>query len=373
MPDRRPRLTLQTADAKPSPPTRGLSLSAGGRALSRRGMLASALGLAATPTMARQIVALKQAPVPVGTCVQALHLDDPELVRLILRQVGQLTAEWQMNMEYIIRPDGGFQFEAPDRIAAFAQANGLRLFGHTLVWYDQVHPAFQALDESRISFGDAYRNYILAVTGRYRGRMSGWNVVNEAVAEDGNGLRSSLWSQRLGETEHMALAFRTAREGDPDARLFINDYNLEYLPTKRATFLRLAERLLASGAPVTGLGAQMHLAADIPRAKIFEMMSDLAGLGLPIHVSELDVSLVRAEDKRVGPDDLRRRQAEVYAAVAEAFARLPARQQFAFTFWGLRDKDSWLVAENAADMPAPFDNLGQAKPGTVRLGQILSA
>jgi endo-1,4-beta-xylanase len=336
-------------------------------------LLASRIGLAASPAMARETVALKHGSVPVGTCVQALHLDDPELVRLLLRQVGQLTAEWQMNMEYIIRPDGSFQFEAPDRIAAFAQANGLRLFGHTLVWYDQVHPAFQALDESRISFGDAYRNYILAVTGRYRGRMSGWNVVNEAVAEDGNGLRSSLWSQRLGETEHMALAFRTAREGDPNARLFINDYNLEYLPAKRATFLRLAERLLASGAPVTGLGAQMHLAADIPRAKIFEMMSDLAGLGLPIHVSELDVSLVRAEDNRLGPDELRRRQAQVYAAVAEAFARLPSRQQFAFTFWGLRDKDSWLVAENSADTPAPFDNLGRAKPGTVRLDQILSA
>jgi endo-1,4-beta-xylanase len=307
---------------------------------------------------------------PVGTCVQALHLDDPVLTDLLRRQVSQLTAEWQMNMEYVIGPDGSFKFEAPDRIAAFAETNGMALFGHTLVWYDQVHPAFGTLDERRISFADAYRNYILAVVGRYRGRITGWNVVNEPVAEDGVGLRESLWSRRLGLDGHMTIAFQAARQADPSAELFINDYNLEYLPAKRATYLRLAERLLASGAPLTGLGTQMHLAADIPRGQITAMMRDLASLGLPIHVSELDVSLVRAEDKSLSPETLRRRQVETYAEVAEAFMALPQRQRFAFTFWGLRDKDSWLKAENAADSPAPFDDAGRSRPAATRLMQV---
>lgn len=341
--------------------------------VNRRGALAFAAALTATPAWSQERVSLKQAPIPIGACIQALHLDDQALVDLLRRQVSQLTAEWQMNMEYVIGPDGSFRFDAPDRIAAFAQANNMRLFGHTLVWYAQVHQAFETLDESRIGFGDAYRNYILAVAGRYRGRMSGWNVVNEPVAEMGDGLRESLWSRRLGQLEHMSLAFRTAREADPTAELFLNDYNLEYFPAKRATFLKLAESLLASGAPLTGLGTQMHLAADVPRASIFEMMQDLASLGLPIHVSELDVSLVRAENKALTRQELRQRQSAVYAEVAEAFARLPPNQRFAFTFWGLRDQDSWLKKEDATDTPAPFDDLGRAKSGAVAIAKIFGA
>jgi endo-1,4-beta-xylanase len=267
-----------------------------------------------------------------------------------------------MKMEYIVQPDGSFRFDAPDRIAAFARAHGMGLLGHTLIWYAQAPPAFERLDESRIAFADAYRNYILAVAGRYRGQVVGWDVVNEAVAEDGDGWRDSLWSRRLGDFEHIALAYRTAREADPHATLLLNDYNLEYIPRKRATFLKLAERLLASGAPLTGLGTQMHVAADIAPGQITAMIRDLAGLGLPIHVSELDVSLTRAENKLLSRAELQRRQTAVYAEAAEAFMALPERQRFAFTLWGLRDKDSWLKTENAGDAPAPFDDAGGPRP-----------
>jgi len=313
------------------------------------------------------------APFRVGTCLQALHLDDPALAALLVREVSQLTPEWEMKMEYIVQPDGSFRFDAPDRIAAFARANGMGLLGHTLIWYAQVPEAFQRLDESRIGFADAYRNYILAVAGRYRGQVVGWDVVNEAVAEDGNGWRRSLWAERLGDFEHIALAYRTAREADPQATLLLNDYNLEYYPRKRATFLKLAERLLASGAPVTGLGTQMHVAADIAPGEITRMIRELASLGLPIHVSELDVSLTRAENKFLSRAELERRQAAVYAETAEAFMALPERQRFAFTLWGLRDKDSWLKKENAADAPAPFDGAGRPKAGAAALAGAFRA
>ena len=248
-----------------------VALRSTGEEISRRAVLASggALALSACgPTGAKSQPAdlppLKAvAPFRVGTCVQALHLADPALASLIAREVNQLTPEWEMKMEYIVQPDGSFRFDAPDRIAAFARAHGMGLLGHTLVWYAQAPPAFEQLDESRISFIDAYRNYILAVAGHYRGQVVGWDVVNEAVAEDGHGWRDSLWARKLGDFEHIALAYRTAREADPQAPLLLNDYNLEYMPQKRATFLKLAERLLASGAPLTGLGTQMHVAADI--------------------------------------------------------------------------------------------------------------
>ncbi len=346
-----------------------------GGGLSRRAIITSALALSACgpknaqgQSVPADLPPLKTvAPFRVGTCVQAMHLADPAMAALLAREVNQLTPEWEMKMEYIVQPDGSFRFDAPDRIAAFARAHGMGLLGHTLIWYAQAPPAFEQLDESRISFVDAYRNYILAVAGRYRGQVVGWDVVNEAVAEDGHGWRDSLWARKLGDFEHIALAYRTAREADPQAPLLLNDYNLEYNPTKRATFLKLAERLLASGAPLTGLGTQMHVAADIAPGQIREMMRDLASLGLPVHVSELDVSLTRAENKLLGRAELSRRQTAVYAEAAEAFMSLPQRQRFAFTLWGLRDRDSWLKKENGADAPAPFDDAGRPKAGAAAL------
>jgi len=335
--------------------------------MSRRAVIGSALALAACDRPARSAapVSLRPlktlAPFPVGTAVQAAHLADPALAGLIAANASQLTAEWEMKMEYIVADDGSFRFDAPDRIAAFARDHGLNLFGHTLVWYAQAPRAFAALDTRRVAFAEAYRNYILAVVGRYRGQAVGWDVVNEAVAEDGEGWRDSLWAQRLGAFEHMRLAFAHAREADPGAVLFLNDYNLEYLPKKRATFLKLAERLLAAGAPLGGLGTQTHVAADLEPGVLKTTLADLGSLGLPVHVSEFDVSLARAKGLRRRAD-LAQDQARVYAEAAEAFMALPAAERFAFSFWGLRDGESWLKREDAADTPAPFDDAGRAKP-----------
>lgn len=336
--------------------------------ISRRALVGSALALAAcerrTAAQAApaDLPSLKSvAPFPVGTCVQAGQLDDPEFAVLVAGEVSQLTAEWEMKMEYIVQDDGSFRFEAPDRIAAFARTHGLRFFGHTLVWYAQSPPAFERLDEGRIAFDGAYRNYIHAVVGRYAGQAVGWDVVNEAVAEDGEGWRDSLWARRLGALEHMTLAFRHAREADPDAVLFLNDYNLENLPRKRATFLKLAEALLKAGAPLGGLGTQTHVAADLAPGALKAAITELASLGLPIHLSEMDVSLSRAKGLIRDPARLAKGQARVFAEAAEAFSDLPAEQRFAFTHWGLRDRDSWLKREDVRDAPLLFDDGGRAK------------
>ena len=301
------------------------------------------------------------APFPVGTCVQALQLDDPDLSALIATQVSQLTAEWEMKMEYIVRDDGSLRFDAPDRIAAFARAHGMRFFGHTLIWYAQEPPAFKNLG-GRAAFEAAYRSYIAAVVSRYRGQAAGWDVVNEAVAEDGEGWRDCLWSRRLGPLEHMVLAFQHAREADPDAVLFLNDYNLENIPKKRATFLKLAEALLRAGAPLGGLGTQTHVAADLAPGELTTTIKDLASLGLPVHLSEMDVSLSRAKGLLRGAAQLEAGQGRVYAEAADAFSGLPAHQRFAFTHWGLRDADSWLKREDARDRPLLFDDAGRPKP-----------
>lgn len=313
-------------------------------------------------------VPLKAAcPAPAGCAVTAERLGDPDDAALIARQFSQLTPEWQLKMEYVLAEPGRLRFDAPDAIAAFARAQGLRFFGHNLVWYAQSPEAFERLDGQRPAFEAALRDYIAAVVGRYRGQAVGWDVVNEPVTDDGDGLRENLWSRNLGRLDHMRIAFEAARAADPGAVLLINDYNLESNPRKRATFLRLVEDLLRAGAPVGGIGTQTHIAADLDPAVIGTAFADLAGLGLPIHVSELDISLNRGRSLFASQAELEARQQQLGEAVGEAFAALPTRQRFALTVWGLKDDQSWLRGpkENPAppwDAPLMFDEAGRAKP-----------
>ena len=349
--------------------------------LTRRSAIASAFAVsacgreAASQPPGRPIVAtpLKSiAATPVGACVQHAQIDDPVYAELFTRNYSQLTPEWEMKMEYILQNDGSFRFDRPDAIAAFARRNGIRLYGTTLVWYSQEMPAFLKLDGQGKRFADAYRNYILAVAGRYRGQAAGWDVVNEPVADDGVDLRQSLWTRNLGVDEHMILAFHHAKEADPDAVLFINDFNLEHTPKKRATFLRTVERLLKAGAPIGGIGTQSHLDIDETRPGLCRAaLRDLASLGLPIHVSELDVSLGARPDFSHLPD-LLRRQADLTRELAGAYMDLPRDQRFAFTVWGLRDSDSWLHARRSTEQPLPFDGAGRPKPMFQALAETLS-
>ena len=345
----------------------GRQLPQGGSDWSRRAVLGSALALAACGKQANSqpagpVPPLKSlTPFPIGTCVQAGQLTDPALAPLISEHFSQLTPEWEMKMEYTVLEDGSFRFDRPDAIAAFARAHGQRLFGHALVWYAQEPPAFQRLDESRVSFAQAYESYITAAVGRYRGQASGWDVVNEPIRDDGSGLRDHLWSRRLGEIDHMVRAFHVAHAADPDVPLFVNDYNLESNPAKLDQYQRLIDRLLRAGAPLTGIGCQTHCDASLPAGALARTIGALARFGLKLHVSEMDVSLVRAGGLFTSRAEKEAAQARLYAEAMTAFAALPERQQFAFTVWGVRDPDSWLARENGSDTPLLFDGQGRAK------------
>ena len=343
--------------------------------VTRRAAVASALAVAAcgreAKSQAVDVPSLKAiAPFPIGCSVMTGQLGDPDFTTLLRTHISQLTPEWEMKMEYILQPDGAFRFDAPDAIAAFARANGMRVFGHTLIWYAQDSAAFQRVAADKAAFAAAYRNYILAVAGRYRGVARGWDVVNEPVAEDGAGLRDSLWSRTLGDLDHMVRAFDHAAEADPEAVLFLNDYNLESLPKKRAQFLRLVDQLLSRGCKIGGLGTQTHIDIDLAPGAVAATLKDLARFGLPVHLSELDISTnMKKVDLRPVGDRLRL-QARQASEAGEAFMALPERQRFAFTLWGLRDKDSWLrgsAGTGPADRPAMFDDEGRAKPALASL------
>ena len=341
--------------------------------ISRRTLIGAGLALAACEGPARSqttpqpLTALKAAAAfPVGSSLSTEQIASPGLPALFVRNFDQVTPEWEMKMERVLRPDGTFDFSAADAIAAFAQANGLRLHGHTLVWYAQDEPpAFRRIDGGGAAFANAYRNYILAVAGRYRGKVVGWDVVNEAVAESGDGYRDCLWRKNLG-MDYVARAFRHAREADPTATLFLNDYNLETMPNKRASFMKLADQLQKAGAPLGGIGCQTHLSVEVRPGAVKTAIADLARLGLPIHISELDVS-TRVGRLALGAGvDRLQQQARLVGEVGEAFAALPAKQRYAVTTWGVRDRDSWLSRParggHADDRPLLFDDAGLPKP-----------
>lgn len=313
------------------------------------------------------------AAVPVGCCVSTARLRDTAYRDLLARQFSQITPEWEMKVGYIARDDGSFRFDAPDALVAFAAEHRMRVHGTTLTWYKHTPPAFQRLDGDRPAFRAAFVRYVSAVAGRYRGKISGWDVVNEPVDDDG-ALRTSTWTRNLGAEDHMVEAFQLAHEADPDAVLFINDYDMESKPAKRAALMRLVERLIAKGAPIGGIGTQTHVPIDEAPGDIGAAIRDLASFGLPIHVSELDVSFRGARlDLRMREQKLAL-QADLARETADALMALPERQRYALTMWGLRDQDSWLRSppfdQFGVDHPVLFDDAGAPKPmyDAIKLG-----
>ena len=335
----------------------------------RRALLAAPLALAACAAApsppGTDVGPLKDlAAFPMGVCGMTGQFADAGWRALVDRHFDQFTPEWEMKMEAILRPDRSLDFARADACADFARDRGMRLHGHALVWYSQGAEPFAGLD--RATFGREYDRYVREVAGRYRGRAVSWDVVNEAVAEDGDGLRSHHWSQALGEVDHIRRAFDGAHAADPKAVLFLNDYNLENLPRKGATFLKLVETLLKAGTPLHGIGTQSHLDVEIPDGQITAFFREAAQFGLAIHVSELDASL--ASDRRVDlrtDGQKRAQQAGRVAELVAAFLALPERQRFAFTVWGARDPDSWLNRDARAgsgDSPLLFDAEGRPTP-----------
>jgi endo-1,4-beta-xylanase len=337
----------------------GLSALALGACGRQGAASANAAGLRSAPPLK------DAASFPVGTCLMTPELQDPALVDLALRHFNQITPEFEMKMERTIADDGGYRFDASDAIADFCRRNGLRLHATTLVWYAQKPPAFERLQGDRAAFEQKLRDYVSAVMGRYRGLARGWDVLNEAVAEDGDGYRGGIWQAALGD-DYGRLAFELAHEADPQSLLFLNDYNLEIMPAKLDAFQRLLEGLLRAGAPVTGVGTQSHLNADLPPGQAARAIQALARFGLPIHISELDISTRQGTLSFQDNATRLRSQARVAAEVADAFMALPPAQRYAFTTWGVRDKDSWLCkppnAGDGSDRPLLFDNQGQPKP-----------
>jgi endo-1,4-beta-xylanase len=305
---------------------------------------------------------------------------------IVEREYNTTTPENELKWERIHPEPGRYAFEAADRYVAFGQQNGMFVVGHTLVWHNQTprwvfedgagHPA------SRDTLLGRMRDHIRTVVGRYQGRIRGWDVVNEALDEDGS-LRRSPWLAILGDG-YIAEAFRVAHEADPDAELYYNDYSLQN-PAKRAGAVRLIEQLQAQGIPITGVGLQDHIHLDAPSlAQMDTTIATFAALGVKVLITELDVDVLpqarrdqsaevtRRDAMEAGlnpypdalPDSVQQALAQRYHDVFAVY--LKHRDAIArVTFWGVTDAGSWKndwPVRGRTNYPLLFDRAGRPKP-----------
>jgi endo-1,4-beta-xylanase len=237
-----------------------------------------------------------------------------------------VTPENELKWEIVHPEQGRYDFTAADRIVRFAADHGMAVRGHVLVWHQQ-NPAWLdglSRDELRAALAD----HIRTLVRRYAGRIGEWDVVNEAVDDQGR-LRQTLWLERLGPG-YIALAFRLAHAADPAARLFYNDYGAEGKGVKADAVFRLVAGLKRAGVPIDGVGLQAHVDTRAPPG-YGANIARFTSLGLRLELTETDV--------RAKADDATAREAQ-----AAQYARLVdgCRPCTRFTVWGADDADSWV-------------------------------
>jgi endo-1,4-beta-xylanase len=305
---------------------------------------------------------------------------------IVRRQFNTITPENVLKWERVHPEPGRYDFDLPDRYVAFGEQHGMFVIGHTLVWHNQTPTwVFQTAPDrpvSRDTLLERMRDHIRTVVGRYRGRIRGWDVVNEALDEDGS-LRQSPWLSIIGG-DYLAEAFRVAHETDPDAELYYNDYSLQN-PAKRAGALRLIAGLQAQGLTVTAVGLQDHIHLDAPSiAQMDTTIAAFAGLGIKVVVTELDVDVLPAATRAQGADITQRAALQAGLnpypdSLPDSVQRvLSARYHDVFalylrhrdvisrvTFWGVTDAGSWKnnwPVPGRTNYPLLFDRAGAPKP-----------
>jgi endo-1,4-beta-xylanase len=245
---------------------------------------------------------------------------------LVKKQFNTITPENILKWEKVHPEPGRYDFAPGDAYVAFGATNKMFVIGHNLIWHEQT-PKWVFEDAAgqpvtREILLQRMREHIFAVVGRYRGRIQGWDVVNEALNDDGT-LRDSPWRKIIGD-DYLAQAFAFAHAADPAAELYYNDYCLENEP-KRAGAVALVKKLQAAGVPITGVGVQSHVNLTWPSLPQEEAtLAAFGELGLKVMITELDVDVLPKADRNQGAD-IRRHAAKSRAqSVCQRFARRAA-------------------------------------------------
>jgi endo-1,4-beta-xylanase len=324
----------------------------------------------------------------VGTALAPRQFNelDTMSVALIKTQFNTISPENVLKWEAVHPNPGVYNFGPSDAYVAFGERNNMFIIGHTLAWHSQT-PRWVFEDSAgkpltRDALLARLHDHIQTVVGHYKGRINGWDVVNEALNEDGT-MRQSPWQRIIGD-DFVVKAFQFAHAVDPNAELYYNDYNLA-TPAKRDSAVALVTRIRAAGVPVAAIGSQDHHKMDWPSAALVDsMFMAFRAAGVHANVTELDIDVLPRATQNNTADVALRAQARArlnpYAAglpdsVQQALAKRYAEFFAVYlkhrdiidrvTFWGVTDRDSWLngwPVPGRTNYPLLFDRNGKPKP-----------
>ena len=300
----------------------------------------------------------------IGAAVDSWDLVSPDRLAVLTSEFNTISFEYEAKMCIVMPQEGEYDFTAMDRIIDFAEANGMSVRGHTLVWHECFPSWLEGRDLTRAQAIEVMRDYITTVVTRYRGRIAVWDVVNEAIRDDNGERRFTPWQEWIGD-DYIRLAFESARAADPDAKLYYNDYSAEVINQKSDGVYILVKSLVMAGAPIDGIGLQSHFTLET-EVESFDFtslernMNRLATLGLTIDITEMDVRHDGAPTA-----DVLRRQATFYGQYMAACVVHPACDTF--ITWGIYDGDTWLrqpypYFDNPLVAPLLFDDELAPKP-----------
>ncbi len=319
----------------------------------------------------------------IGTALSADQIEgkDPLADSLVRKQFNVLTAENSMKSMFLQPEWGKFDFRLGDMLTDYAQKHRMPVVGHTLIWHSQLPPYVQHM-KSKDSLQTFFRNHIETVAAHYDGKILGWDVVNEALNEDGT-MRSTVFQRLLGD-DYVTEAFRLAQKAAPNTELYYNDYNIEQ-PAKRAGAIRLIRQIREAGVRIDGVGIQGHWhAGKVPFKDIEDSILEYAALGIPVMITELDVEVLprnftgaeisqrmkAQNDPSLNPytaglpDSVQNQLASDYEALFKLFLKHKDKIS-RVTFWGVNDGQSWLNGwplPGRTNYPLLFDRSYQPKP-----------
>lgn len=312
--------------------------------------------------------------------------EDKPGIEIVKKHFNTITPENILKWENVHPKPEEYDFDVVEQYVQFGEENDMFIVGHTLIWHNQT-PDWVFLDEegnplNREELLQRMRDHINTVVGRYKGQIHGWDVVNEALNEDGS-LRETPWLNIIGE-DYIAKAFEFTHEADPDAELYYNDYSLEN-PEKRNGAVNLVQNLLNEEIPISGVGTQGHFSLEWPTLEQAEAtIEDFADLGLDVMITELDIDVLPSVQGGQGaditmnaelrdslnpytdglPDSVQQPLAQRYKELFELY--YTHRDDITrITFWGVSDGDSWKNSwpvSGRTNYPLLFDRNHQPKP-----------
>lgn len=317
----------------------------------------------------------------IGTALSAEQIEekDPAAAALIAQQFNTATPENIMKAEIIHPQWSKYNFDLADKMVAYCKKNNIRVNAHTLIWHSQL-PAFAYGIQSADSFKTFFTEHITTIASRYDGKVDSWDVVNEALNEDGT-MRNSVFLKKLGDN-FVTDAFRLAQAAAPNTALYYNDYNNEQ-PAKRAGCIALIKKIQQAGVRIDGVGIQGHWhLGKIPLKEIEESIVQYAALGLKVMFTELDIEVLprnfegadvaqRMKSdpsldpyKKGLPDSVEQQLAADYESLFKLFLKYSDTIE-RVTFWGVNDGQSWLngwPVPGRTNYPLLFDRNYKPKP-----------